>query len=119
MASAIVQYVVVRGDLLTTLKWPTGAVIAQACHATTSVLQMYREDQNTINYVADLDRMHKIVLKSNGEEDLRKLAEDLQEAGIQHKLWIEQPENFPTCLATKPYPKEVVQKYFKKFKLFK
>ena len=24
-----VQYVVVRGDLLQTLKWPTGAVIAQ------------------------------------------------------------------------------------------
>ena len=25
----------------------------------------------------------------------------------QHKLWVEQPENFPTCLATKPCPKEV------------
>jgi hypothetical protein len=23
-----------------------------------------------------------------------------------HKLWVEQPENFPTCLALKPYPKE-------------
>ena len=26
---------------------------------------------------------------------------------FQHKLWVEQPENFPTCLATKPCPKEV------------
>lgn len=24
-----------------------------------------------------------------------------------HKLWIEQPENYPTCLAVKPYPKEL------------
>ena len=29
MASAIVQYVVVRSDLITSLKWPVGAVIAQ------------------------------------------------------------------------------------------
>ena len=26
-----VQYVIVRGDLLTALKWPVGAVIAQVC----------------------------------------------------------------------------------------
>ena len=29
MASSIVQYVVVRSDLISTLKWPVGAVIAQ------------------------------------------------------------------------------------------
>lgn len=47
------------------------------------------------------------------------LAEKLKADNIDHKLWIEQPENFPTCLVTKPYPKENIQKYFKKLKLFK
>ena len=27
---------------------------------------------------------------------------------IRHKLWIEQPENYPTCLALKPYPKVIL-----------
>ena len=25
--------------------------------------------------------------------------------GVDFKLWNEQPENYPTCLATRPYPK--------------
>jgi Peptidyl-tRNA hydrolase PTH2 len=32
---------------------------------------------------------------------------------------MEQPENFPTCLATKPYYKSQVASFFKKLKLFK
>lgn len=35
----IVQYLIVRRDLLEELKWPTGSVISQACHA--SVAGMY------------------------------------------------------------------------------
>ncbi len=53
------------------------------------------------------------------EESLKKIAESLQENDIDHKVWVEQPENYPTCIATKPYPKEEIQKYFKKLKLFK
>ena len=84
--------------------------------------------------------MHKVVLEAGSEAELRKVADKLTEAAIDHKLWIEQPENFPTCLAVKPYQKEVltnqwnrflypilkcapyfqqVQKYFKKYKLYK
>ena len=51
--------------------------------------------------------MHKVVLEARGEEDLLKVSDKLKEAGVDHKLWIEQPENFPTCLAVKPYHKEV------------
>ena len=29
---ALVQFVVVRRDLLKTMEWPVGSVIAQACH---------------------------------------------------------------------------------------
>ncbi|XP_070533424.1 putative peptidyl-tRNA hydrolase PTRHD1 [Ptychodera flava] len=119
MAASMVQYVVVRSDLLHTLKWPTGAIIAQACHACTAVLHTFHSDPNVQQYTSDLDHMHKVVLEAKDEDSVRKLSDKLQEDNIDHKLWIEQPENIPTCLASKPYPKEQIQKYFKKFKLFK
>ncbi|EDO42819.1 predicted protein [Nematostella vectensis] len=115
----LVQYVVVRGDLLTTLGWPTGAVLAQACHACTAAIWMFKEDPSTLSYTEDLDRMHKVVLEAKDRDEIESLSRFLTVDSIDHKLWIEQPENFPTCLATKPYAKEDIQKYFKKFKLFK
>lgn len=48
---------------------------------------------------------------------LVSLGEVLQQNDVKHKVWVEQPENLPTCIALKPYPKEEVQKYMKKFKL--
>ncbi|XP_059473633.1 putative peptidyl-tRNA hydrolase PTRHD1 [Neocloeon triangulifer] len=118
-SNPIVQYVVVRGDLLSQLKWPVGAVLAQACHACTAVTHLFYEDEHMKEYLADLDSMRKIVLEAPSEDSLKNLAASLTEANVPHKLWIEQPENFPTCLATKPSPKLNVQEYFKKFKLFK
>ena len=63
MSSGIVQYVIVRGDLLKSLQWPVGAVIAQACHACTAVTHLYYNDEYTQAYLADLDNMHKVVLE--------------------------------------------------------
>ncbi len=60
-----------------------------------------------------------MVLEAKGEAQLTNLAAKLTEAGVKHKLWIEQPENFPTCLATKPYRKADVAQHFKKFNLCK
>ena len=62
-SAQLVQYVVVRGDLLRLLSWPSGAVIAQACHASTAVLWMHRNDSNTLQYTTDLDNMHKVILE--------------------------------------------------------
>lgn len=53
------------------------------------------------------------------ESSIKDLDNKLTENGIQHKLWIEKPENIPTCLVLKPYPKDEVQLYFKKLKLYK
>ncbi|KAL9961471.1 hypothetical protein ACROYT_G030416 [Oculina patagonica] len=80
---------------------------------------MHRNDSNTLQYTSDLDHMHKVILEAPSEVELHKLSQDLSSNQIDHKLWIEQPENFPTCLATKPYPKEQIQSFFKKLKLFK
>ncbi|XP_037081905.1 putative peptidyl-tRNA hydrolase PTRHD1 [Pollicipes pollicipes] len=118
MASGIVQYVVVRSDLITSLKWPVGAVIAQACHATTAVMHRHADDADVLTYLSDLDNMHKVVLAAPDLASLTKLRDALHEAGVAHYLWVEQPENIPTCLTTKPAPKAHVQKFFKKLKLF-
>lgn len=61
----------------------------------------------------------QVVLEVKGEAQLTKLAQDLEAAGVRHKLWVEQPENFPTCLATAPYRKDDVQQHFKRLKLCK
>ena len=61
----------------------------------------------------------QVTLEVKGETQLVNLSEKLTAGGITHKLWIEQPENSPTCLATKPYPKSIVSSFFKKLKLCK
>ncbi|KAM6965072.1 putative peptidyl-tRNA hydrolase PTRHD1 [Aplochiton taeniatus] len=115
----LVQYVVVRSDLVHTLAWPLGAVITQACHAATAAIHLNYSDPDTQEYLADLDNMHKVVLQALDQASLSTLSETLTEKGVDHKLWIEQPENVPTCLALKPYPKETVHPLLRKFKLFK
>lgn len=61
----------------------------------------------------------QVTLEVKGETQIVNLTEKLKGGGIAHKLWIEQPENIPTCLATKPYPKSIISSYFKKLKLCK
>jgi len=34
---------------------------AQACHASTAVLNRYKDDAHTMTYLADVDNMHKVV----------------------------------------------------------
>ncbi|KAF8562598.1 hypothetical protein P879_10611 [Paragonimus westermani] len=117
MSTTLLQYIVVRRDLSTVLNWPLGAIVAQGCHAATAALHTFREHSNTLAYLNQLDRMHKVVLGVSDLQDLQQLANRLSENQIQHYLWIEQPENVCTCLATRPYPKAEVQSYFKGLKL--
>jgi len=111
----IVQYIAMRSDL----KWPKGALIAQCCHSSIAAIHLNYTDEHTIQYLASLDTMHKIVVAVLSENDLVTLSQQLNENNIKHKLWTEQPENYPTCVATKPYPKSFVERFFKTFKLFK
>lgn len=59
----------------------------------------------------------QVVLEIKGEPQLRALAAKLAEAGVPHKLWVEQPEDFATCLATAPCRKSAVAPLVKKLKL--
>uniref|UniRef100_A0A8C6E0K8 peptidyl-tRNA hydrolase n=1 Tax=Moschus moschiferus TaxID=68415 RepID=A0A8C6E0K8_MOSMO len=102
----LVQYLVLRKDLSQApFSWPAGAVVAQACHAATAAFHLHQ-------------RMRKVVLEAPDETTLKLLAETLQQKNIDHKLWMEQPENMPTCIALRSYPKEEVSRYLKKFRLF-
>ncbi|PNT61799.1 hypothetical protein BRADI_5g20876v3 [Brachypodium distachyon] len=98
-----------------------GSVVAQGCHAAVAALWVHRDHPDTAAYCApeNLDRMHKVTLEVKGETQLKNLAEKLEAAGVRHKLWIEQPENIPTCIATAPCPKSQVASFFRKLKLCK
>lgn len=61
----------------------------------------------------------KVVLEVKGEQQLQNLSSMLKDNNIDHKLWVEQPENIVTCLATAPCSKAAVQQHFKKFQLCK
>ena len=112
---ALVQYIILRGDL----KWSKGALVAQACHACSAVIHNTYNSEETRNYLSDLDNMHKVILKCDDRQSLTDLAENLTDNGIQHKLWIEQPENIETCLAIQPIVKERVFEFVQHFKLFR
>lgn len=92
--------------------------IAQACHASTAVLHLFGTDKNTQEYFSALDSMHKVVLQAPDLESLNQVAEKLRSNGLDFKLWIEQPENIPTCIAIKPYTKSELKDYVGHLKLY-
>lgn len=63
--------------------------------------------------------MHKVVLACDSEAKLREHARVLNAAGVQCKLWIEQPENIATSIATQPLRRSALQPLFKEFRLMK
>jgi len=117
----LLQYVILRKDLWKEMNWPLGSIVAQGCHAATAALWLSKDQPKTQTYCApeNIDHMHKVVLEANNDVQIRDIAHKLEEAGILHKLWIEQPEDFVTCLATAPYPKSTVAPFMKKLKLCK
>jgi peptidyl-tRNA hydrolase len=117
-ADPIVMHVVVRTDLATEQGWPLGSLITQACHASVAAVEAYREDEYTQLYLKDLKGMRKVSVEVKDEAALLKLKAGLEKAGVEHHLWVEQPEGIPTALATKPRLKSTVPKVLKKLKLF-
>lgn len=70
VACGLVQYIALRGDLLRVEKWPIGAVVAQACHASAAVLHQFRDDPNTQLYFKNLDNMRKVVVEVSSQNTL-------------------------------------------------
>lgn len=111
----IVQYILIRTDL----KWGTGAMIAQACHASSASIYKTLNNPSTVRYLSDLENMHKIILKADKLDDLLHVESKLKEANIGYHLWVEKPENVTSSLAVSPQPKNLVHTIFKHFKLLR
>lgn len=111
----IVQYILVRTDL----NWGLGATIAQACHASIASIASTINDKYTVDYLADLKNMHKIILRADNLKDLERCEEKLKEANIPHHTWVEEPEKVVSCLAVSPQPRSLVQAIFKHIKLLR
>eukprot|EP01100_Stratorugosa_tubuloviscum_P013580 TRINITY_DN689_c0_g1_i1.p1 TRINITY_DN689_c0_g1~~TRINITY_DN689_c0_g1_i1.p1 ORF type:complete len:123 (-),score=48.55 TRINITY_DN689_c0_g1_i1:191-559(-) len=118
---ALYQYIIVRRDLIQALNWNTGSVIAQACHASTAALWMFRNEQRVQSYLSleNLASMHKVVLEIKNETQLLNLAKKLEERQLNFYLWLEKPENIPTAIATQPYLREEFGDLFRRYQLFK
>jgi len=86
-----------------------------AHYADDQVLVQSMERTDTQAYVSadNLPHMHKIVLQTPKNVSLSDLAAQLSaethEAMPPHYLWLEQPENVPTCLAVAPNRKPEVR----------
>ncbi|GJJ78590.1 hypothetical protein EMPS_10949 [Entomortierella parvispora] len=120
MADPLTMFIVIRKDLIKTLGWSTGSVIAQACHASTAVLHKTQDLHDTREYLADINNMHKVVLEVKNLPQLEALAASLSGLEVPHVTWREQPENILTCLSTSPIRRsQEVKDAFKKCSLFR
>lgn len=61
--SVKVMYFILRSDLSTTLNWPLGAIFTQIAHAATACIWTFREDKEVVDYMNEMDTMHKVTLK--------------------------------------------------------
>ncbi|KAJ2690302.1 hypothetical protein IWW39_000853 [Coemansia spiralis] len=93
MAEARTMFIVMRKDLVKVHATP---------HDTLAAIHKFREDERVKEYLSDVDGMHKVVLETKNEASLVKVADSLKQQDIPYYLWVEQPENTPTCLATVP-----------------
>lgn len=116
----IIQYILINKEIIDK-KWTLGAIIAQACHACVAVIAENLEDNVVKEYIApeNLNDMHKVVLQVNDAKELKHVSGILDNNSLKYKLWVEQPENIITALAMKPYHKDSIKDYFKKYPLLK
>lgn len=107
-AQPLYMQLVVRRDLLDAEGWGVGPLMAQVAHATAAVLHETRELPETQAYLVDLKSMHKVVLQTADRKSLEKLSTLLSSSDppVPHHLWMEQPDNEPTCLALAPNRRE-------------
>ena len=123
MSSKILQYVIMRKDLLPSRNishaFSMGACMAQACHAATAAIVNSLGSADTSEYIRGLEDMTVCVLGVENGEELQALSATLHANGIACHLWIEKPESIPTALATAPTRKELVSPHLGHLKLLR
>lgn len=91
------QVIFVKCDLKTFSK---GAIAVQAVHAAVKAIEVYKNDADTIQYLANIDSMTTLLLKFT-ENDTKNIKGylDKNHAYIE---WIENPEQILTAIALRP-----------------
>ncbi|KAI0368976.1 peptidyl-tRNA hydrolase II [Pilatotrama ljubarskyi] len=102
---ALVMQIIVRRDLLDAEGWGVGPLMAQVAHATSAVLHETRERAETQAYLDDLENMRKVIPDQASIERLASLL-SASDPPVPYHLWVEQPEDVPTCLALAPNRRE-------------
>ena len=63
--------------------------------------------------------MRKKIFQVKDEKELYDLSNVLTLNKIDFKVWIKQPGNYATCIATRPYPVTEISQHFKNVKIYK
>jgi hypothetical protein len=63
--------------------------------------------------------MHKVLLEAKDENELLDVSIILKDNNLDFVLWKEQPENYVTALATKPYLKSSFGQLLRHLRLLK
>ena len=115
----IVQYIIVRNDVYRNQERSFNQILQHTSSAAAAVIHKYYHHKNTRDYLKDLDGMRKKVFQVHDEKELFALENNLVSNEIDYKMWIKQPGNFATCIATRPYPISEISEHFKTVKLYK
>ena len=115
----IVQYIIVRNDLGRNQDRAFNTLISHTSSASTAAIHMYYNHEDTKAYLKDGDNMRKKILQVENEEELLELDIKLMIQKVDYRMWLKQPENYATCIATRPYPISELAQHFKKLKIYK
>ena len=115
----IVQYIIVRNDVYRNQERSFNTILQHTSSAATSIIHKHYHHKNTREYLKDGDDMKKKIFQVNDIKELSTLANLLQSNSIDFRIWVKEPDNIATCLATRPYPVSEISKYFKNVKIYK
>ena len=115
----IVQYIIVRNDAYRNQERSFNSILQHTSSASAAVIHKHYHHKYTRDYLKDLDNMRKKVFQVNDEKELFELENKLVSNEIDYRMWIKQPGNYATCIATRPYPITEISSHFKNVKLYK
>ena len=115
----IVQYIIVRNDVYRNQERSFNTILQHTSSAATSMIQKHYHHKYTRDYLKDGDDMRKKIFQVKDEKELSDLSNKLTLNNIDFKVWIKQPGNYATCIATRPYPVTEISQHFKNVKIYK
>ena len=115
----LVQYIIIRNDVYRNQKGSFNSMLQHTSSASAAVIHKHYNHKYTREYLKDLDGMRKKVFQVDDEKELFALENKLVSNEIDYRMWIKQPGDCATCIATRPYPTTEIATFFKNVKIYK